>query len=104
MNDVPAAHAAPEQPRSQARSLGQLRWRCRRGMKELDVLLGRFVDEEWSSTSVADQESFWRLLDSQDTTLYAYFLGNERPAAVELAALVDRIAGRAGRRNPRPGA
>jgi antitoxin CptB len=73
-------------------------------MKELDVLLGRFVDEQWSSASAAEQEAFWRLLDDQDPTLYAYFLGNERPAAADVAALVERIAGAAGGPTPRAGA
>jgi len=30
-----------------APELGKLRWRCRRGMKELDVLLARYVDERF---------------------------------------------------------
>lgn len=71
---------------------GKLRWRCRRGMKELDVLLIRYVDELYSGAPVAEQAAFWRLLDSQDTTLYAYFMGTERPQSADLAALVERIA------------
>jgi len=31
--------------------LGKLRWRCRRGMKELDVLLARYMDERFCSAS-----------------------------------------------------
>jgi antitoxin CptB len=27
--------------------IGKLRWRCRRGMRELDVLLSRYLDEEY---------------------------------------------------------
>ena len=29
--------------------LGRLRWRCRRGMKELDILLARYVDERFAA-------------------------------------------------------
>ena len=70
--------------------LGKLRWRCRRGMKELDVLLARYVDERFCGASNAEQDAFRRLLKTQDTVLYAYFLGSERPP-LEFAALIDRI-------------
>ena len=70
--------------------LGKLRWRCRRGMKELDVLLERYVDERFCDASNAEQEAFRRLLESQDTMLYAYCLGAERPP-LEFATLIERI-------------
>jgi antitoxin CptB len=70
--------------------LGKLRWRCRRGMKELDVLLARYVDDCFCSASSQEQDAFWRLLETQDTVLYAYCLGSERPPP-EFAALIERI-------------
>jgi antitoxin CptB len=70
--------------------LGKLRWRCRRGMKELDVLLARYVDECFRSASSQEQDAFRRLLETQDTVLYAYCLGSERPPP-EFAALIERI-------------
>jgi antitoxin CptB len=70
--------------------LGKLRWRCRRGMKELDVLLARYVDERFCSASNPEQEAFRRLLEIQDTVLYGYCLGAERPPP-EFAALIERI-------------
>jgi antitoxin CptB len=73
-----------------AQELGKLRWRCRRGMKELDVLLERYVDERFGSASLAEQESFKLLLETQDTVLYAYCLGSE-PVPPHLKSLIDRI-------------
>jgi antitoxin CptB len=70
--------------------LGKLRWRCRRGMKELDVLLARYMDERFCSASSAEQDAFRRLLETQDTILYAYCLGSERPPA-QFAMLIERI-------------
>jgi antitoxin CptB len=70
--------------------LGKLRWRCRRGMKELDVLLARYVDERFCSASNVEQEAFRRLLETQDTVLHAYCLGSQRPPP-EFAALIERI-------------
>ena len=73
-----------------AQKLGKLRWRCRRGMKELDVLLARYVDERFCGASNQEQDAFRRLLDTQDTALYAYCLGSE-PPPLEFATLIERI-------------
>jgi antitoxin CptB len=70
--------------------MGKLRWRCRRGMKELDILLARYVDERFCSASILEQEAFRRLLEIQDTVLYAYCLGSELPPP-EFAPLIERI-------------
>jgi antitoxin CptB len=70
--------------------LGRLRWRCRRGMKELDLLLARYVEERFCSASHAEQQAFRQLLDAQDPVIYAYLLGQER-APEPLAGLIGRI-------------
>jgi len=77
--------------------IGKLRWRCRRGMRELDVLLTRYVDERYPAAPPAQQEAFQRLLDAQDPLIYAYFLGRETPADAVLASLIVQIT--AGARN-----
>jgi len=79
--------------------LCKLRWRCRRGMRELDVLLTRYVDEEYGTAAPEQQEAFRRLLEIQDPVMHAYFLGRETPPDAALAALIARIA--AGARNGR---
>ena len=71
--------------------LRKLRWRCRRGMRELDQLLERWLDREWRQSPTRQREVFLRLLDSEDDRLWRWFLGHEAPADVEIAALVDRI-------------
>jgi antitoxin CptB len=71
-----------------------LRWRCRRGMKELDVLLARYVNERFQGASDTEQAAFERLLEAQDSDLYAYCLGRRRPPA-EFAALIERITANA---------
>jgi antitoxin CptB len=70
--------------------LGRLRWRCRRGMRELDVLLARYLDERFCSAPPAEQEAFRRLLETQDTVIHAYCLGSEPPPP-RFAALIGRI-------------
>lgn len=70
----------------------RLRWRCRRGMKELDVLLERFACEQLPHVSSAERAVFAELLELPDPQLAAYLLGNVAPADASLAQLVRRIA------------
>ncbi len=77
--------------RVEPEELGKLRWRCRRGLGELDVLLRRYVDEQFCGASAEHQAAFRALLDSQDPLLYAYCFGRLRPPTAELAALIERI-------------
>lgn len=71
--------------------LRKLRWRCRRGMRELDQLLERWLEREWRQSPMARREVFLRLLDTEDDKLWRWFLGHEVPADVEVAALVRHI-------------
>ena len=69
---------------------GQLRWRCRRGMKELDVLLERYMDTRWPGAPPGERAAFALLLEAQDPVIYGYCLGSIPPPA-HLTALVERI-------------
>ena len=71
--------------------LRRLRWRCRRGMRELDRLLERHLDLAWPAASEAERGVFLRLLDCEDDRLWRWFLGHETPPDADLAALVQRI-------------
>jgi antitoxin CptB len=79
--------------------IGKLRWRCRRGMKELDVLLSRYLEEEYRDATPEHKQAFRLLLDSQDPLLHAYFLGRESPPDAVLSSLIERIT--VGRTNDR---
>lgn len=71
--------------------LRRLRWRCRRGMRELDQLLERYLDRAWAADSEAQRGVFLALLDTEDDILWHWFMGHEVPADVEVASLVARI-------------
>jgi antitoxin CptB len=70
----------------------RLLWRCRRGTKELDVLLERFVRLHYVSASALDRQAFEALLCLPDPDLADYLFGYARPAAA-LEAIVARVAG-----------
>ena len=59
-------------------------------MKELDILLARYMDERFCTASAQEQEAFRGLLEIQDPVIYAYCLGQERPPE-HLAVLIGRI-------------
>lgn len=60
----------------------RLRFRCRhRGTKELDLLLGRFVDGHLAAMSGDQITRFEALLDCQDHDLYAWITGKAPPPA-----------------------
>ena len=66
-------------------------WQCRRGMKELDVLLERFAREALTEASAEELEAFAELLALPDPALAGYLLAGELPAQPHLAELVRRI-------------
>lgn len=71
--------------------LKRLRWRCRRGMRELDQLMLRYLDQGWAQDSEAQRAVFLRLLDGEDDKLWRWFMGYDIPEDAEIAALVERI-------------
>ena len=68
-----------------------LRWRCRRGMQELDVLLLRWLDRHHAAASESERGAFLALLDTEDDRLWRWFLGHEQAPDAEVAALVEHI-------------
>ena len=71
--------------------LNRLRWRCRRGMKELDQLLVRYIDRCHAGADAADRAAFEALLACEDDQLWRWFLGRDTPTDPELQRIVQRI-------------
>jgi antitoxin CptB len=71
---------------------GYLQWRCRRGTKELDVLLTNFLDSNYDSLTDAQIQDFDELLDAQDTTLWYWLIGKETPEAQNIKAIIKLIS------------
>ena len=69
-------------------------WQCRRGLKENEVLLERYLRECFLHDSREDQDLFGRLLEAQDADLYEWFTGRSRPQDAELDAFIRRMLGR----------
>ncbi|OGT23267.1 MAG: hypothetical protein A2W47_06510 [Gammaproteobacteria bacterium RIFCSPHIGHO2_12_38_15] len=57
----------------------KIKWRCRRGMLELDLLLFPFYEKNFEQLSSSNQKLFIKFLDSPDPAIYNWFLGAETP-------------------------
>ena len=68
-----------------------LRWRCRRGMKEIDLLLLAWLDQEWPGADAGQRQAFEAMLELPDPELLAYLLGRERPTDGGIADVVAQI-------------
>lgn len=71
--------------------LRRLRWRCRRGMRELDQLFGRYLDRAWRQSSERERGVFLRLLETEDDKLWHWFMGHEEAQDAQLQELVEKI-------------
>ncbi len=73
------------------RRLERLRWRCRRGLLELDVMLQDFLAQHYAGLTPPEQQAFDLLLETPDVTLLAYLQGDQDPSDKELVEIVAKI-------------
>lgn len=74
--------------------LRRLRLRSwRRGIREMDLILGPFADAELAGLADAELEAYERLLEEPDWDLYAWVSGAAEPPA-EHAPLIARLKAR----------
>lgn len=71
--------------------LSRLKWSCRRGMLELDVLLGNFLNEAYSELPVGDKKLFVGLLGHTDPEIFAWIMGHEVPLDEDLVKITEAI-------------
>jgi antitoxin CptB len=77
---------------------GRLAWRCRRGMKELDLLLREYLDQHWVAADSGDRDAFTRLLELPDPELASYLLGHAAPTDNTLEPVLAVLRGLSARR------
>lgn len=72
----------------------RLRWRCRRGMRELDELLSDFLDRHYDTSSAIDKQAFAALLELPDPQLHSYLLGHEQASDPDQLRVLQRLRAR----------
>jgi antitoxin CptB len=69
----------------------RLRWRCRRGMRELDQLLGWYLDTRYAGSDAGAKEAFSTLLDQQDPQLWDWLMGRTACEFPPWRRIIDEI-------------
>ena len=69
----------------------KLRWRCHRGMLELDLILMKFLDEAFDTLTHEEQMCFEQLLKEPDPDLYAWLMGFQSVNKKDFVKIVDLI-------------
>jgi antitoxin CptB len=76
--------------------LKRLQWRCRRGTRELDALLGDWLQGQADAMDEARFAAFDALLERQDPELWDWLMGHAAPPRADWREIVDEIRRRAG--------
>ncbi len=66
-------------------------WHSRRGMLEIDLALMPFAKEVYPDLPETEKALYKKLLESEDTELFAWVLQNGRPEDEGLAMIMDKI-------------
>lgn len=72
----------------------RLRWRCRRGMRELDQLLGWWLETRYPQSGDVEKAAFSTLLEEPDPQLWDWLSGRDDPPRRDWQRIVDEIRGR----------
>lgn len=71
--------------------LARLRWQCRRGTKELDLLLQHYLDSGYLLADDEEKALFVELLELEDDELVAVLMGDMEAKTGEMKVLVEKI-------------
>lgn len=69
----------------------QLVWRCRRGVRELDVLLTRFLETEHAHLNDQEHFAFERLLEVQDPIIMDWLFGKSTPEDAGVLNIINKL-------------
>ena len=69
----------------------RLQWRCRRGIREMDLLLERFLQQHYASLSDNEKKIFDSLLDEPDPDLLNWIMGRSEPENTAYYPLLGKL-------------
>ena len=71
--------------------MNRLRWKCRRGMLELDLVLNQFLEQEYSALNTGAKQAFVTLLEAGDEELWTLITDEKACADPGLQAVMGRL-------------
>jgi succinate dehydrogenase flavin-adding protein (antitoxin of CptAB toxin-antitoxin module) len=72
-------------------ALNRLRWKCRRGMLELDLVLQHFLERDYAALDAPGKAAFEALLESGDEELWAMISGESASTLPACDAVIERL-------------
>ena len=70
---------------------GRLRWHCRRGLLELDLVFSRFLESHFEQLSPRQRNALATLLDLPDHDLLDLVMGRTEPSDPQCAEIVGLL-------------
>ena len=71
--------------------LQRMRWRCRRGLLELDIVLGRFIEKYHAALDEAQRLAFDEMLDLPDTEFWDLITGAKAPLRPQWLTVLELL-------------
>jgi antitoxin CptB len=83
-NDTPIYNTPAEE-------IPRLKWLCRRGVKELDIIMSHYLEYSFLDAPVSEQKAFRELLQIEDPTLFQLVVGSEKSPDAEQDKLLAQL-------------
>ena len=71
--------------------ISRLKWLCRRGVKELDIVFTEYLNNEYAAAPESEKQAFAELLEIEDPDLFLLVLGSKQTDNAAQAALVKKL-------------
>jgi antitoxin CptB len=68
----------------------KLKWRSRRGLRELDLLFRNFIQKYWDQLTLEEFEIYAQVVGLEDQPLFDYIFKNVRLGNDEVEAFIDQ--------------
>jgi len=69
----------------------RLLWRCRRGIREMDIVLQEFINQSYDTLSDINKKTFSQLLDESDLDILNWIMGKDEPENNEIRQIITLI-------------
>jgi antitoxin CptB len=66
-------------------------WQCRRGIKEIEVILIPFLEEHFEKEDYSIRQAFIALLEEADLDIFEWFMHREKPESEQMELIINVI-------------
>ena len=74
-----------------AEEIPRLKWLCRRGVKELDIIMSHYLEYSFLDAPASEQKAFRELLQIEDPILFQLIVGKEKSLDAEQNKLLAQL-------------